>query len=125
MAQNGTARRLPTREEIPEEAKWRLDHIYSTDEAGEEEFQQLKKAVDQAGRYKGRVGESALTLLEALRMQDEIYNLLERVLQYAHDAPRTGKHQCPLPGHVPEGVSPLLPGGKRFGVSGAGGLGSS
>jgi len=83
MAQNGAAKRLPTREEIPEEAKWRLDHIYATDEAWEEEFQQLRQAVDQAGRYKGRVGESALTLLEALKMQDEIYNLLERVLQYA------------------------------------------
>ncbi len=39
--------------------------------------------MDQAGRYQGRVGESALTLLEAPQMQDEICNLLERVLQYA------------------------------------------
>lgn len=66
MAQNGMPKRVPARSELPEEAKWRLEDIYPTDEAWEEEFQRLKEAIGQAGRFQGKVGESAGTLLETL-----------------------------------------------------------
>lgn len=83
MAQNGMPKRVPARSELPEETKWRLEDIYPTDEAWEEEFQRLKEAIGQAGRFQGKVGESAGTLLETLKMQEEIWKMLDRVIQYA------------------------------------------
>lgn len=82
-AQGGGPRRLPTREEVPEEAKWRLEDIFASDEAWEAEFEQAKEAIAQAGRFQGRLGESAETFLAALKMNDELSNSLERIAQYA------------------------------------------
>ena len=113
MSQDGMARKLPTRSELPDEAKWRLEDIFPTDEAWEAEFQQLKEAVAQAGRYQGRVGESAQTLLAALKMQDELSNSLERVSQYAMHAQGRRQHQLSLPGDVPTGDRALCSGRQR------------
>jgi len=83
MSQEGIPKKVPARSEVPEEAKWRLSDIYPSDEAWEEDFQRLKEEIGRAGRFQGKVGESAETLLATLKMQEEIWKLLDRVGEYA------------------------------------------
>lgn len=47
---------LPTRKEIPDHYKWRLEDIYASDELWEQDFQQVKKLIDEAGAYRGKLG---------------------------------------------------------------------
>lgn len=83
MAQDVMPKRVPARSEVPEEAKWRLTDIFASDEAWEEAFQQAKAALADAGRYQGKVGESAQTLLATLKMYEDISRQLDRVAEYA------------------------------------------
>lgn len=74
---------LRQRSEIPEEMKWRLEDIFADDGQWEQAFRELQSEVERAGRFKGRVGESAATLLACFEMEDEIGQALERVYGYA------------------------------------------
>ncbi|MFA4886242.1 MAG: oligoendopeptidase F [Desulfotomaculaceae bacterium] len=74
---------LPTRKEIPDKYKWRLEDIYASDELWEQDFQQVKKLIDEAGDYRGRLGQSAGSLLETLRLEYRLQELNEKVFTYA------------------------------------------
>lgn len=74
---------VPTRAEISHEHKWELDAIYSQDETWEEDFNSLMPLVEQMEVYKGRLGESAQTLYDALQLRDKVSQQLERVFVYA------------------------------------------
>lgn len=78
-----TARVLPRREEIPAEYKWRLEDIYASDAAWEEDFKRVKALLDELGAYEGRVGEAASTLLAVLKMRDQVQETMERLFTYA------------------------------------------
>ncbi|HEX3015852.1 MAG TPA: oligoendopeptidase F [Desulfobacteria bacterium] len=80
MAENETA--LPRREEIPSEDKWRLEDIYADDQHWEQDFQKLKELITKVNRFKGTLQQPG-QLLGALRLQDEIGQLNERVFVYA------------------------------------------
>jgi oligoendopeptidase F len=84
MAEKKTAKSLPTRNEIPIEDTWRLEDIFPTDEAWEQEFQEVKKMIPKLSDYQGRLGESADVLYEALQYQDEVSMRLEKLYTYAH-----------------------------------------
>lgn len=77
-------KKLPLREEIKVEDTWRVEDIFATDDAWEEEFNRLKGELEGADRYKGRLSESADVLLEALELQNTIYESLGKVYVYAH-----------------------------------------
>ncbi|MCL6560575.1 MAG: oligoendopeptidase F, partial [Firmicutes bacterium] len=79
----GEKRRLPARQEIPEQYKWRLEDIYASDELWEQDFQLVQKMLPEAGAYRGRLGESARVLLEALQMEERLQELNEKVFVYA------------------------------------------
>ncbi|KAF1086216.1 Oligoendopeptidase F, plasmid [Sporotomaculum syntrophicum] len=75
---------LPTRKEIPDQYKWRLEDIYVSVEAWEQDF---RRALDLATRiesYKGKLGASARTLFEAFQLQDRLEALNEKLYTYAH-----------------------------------------
>lgn len=74
---------VPTRAELPVEYTWRLEDIYENDEAWETDFARLKELIAGAGRFEGKLGESAQILVEALEMETEIHKLLERIAGYA------------------------------------------
>ena len=74
---------VPARSEISEEHKWDLEAIYTQDAKWEEDYASLMPLVEGLSSYKGRLGESAQTLLEALRLRDEMSQVLERVFVYA------------------------------------------
>ena len=75
--------RIPKRSEIPEESKWALEDIYPSDEAWEADFEKFKSFPERVASYKGRLGESAGTLLEFLRLSDEIAVLADSLGNYA------------------------------------------
>ncbi|HVF98373.1 MAG TPA: oligoendopeptidase F, partial [Chloroflexia bacterium] len=74
---------VPTRSEISEEHKWDLEAIYNQEETWDEDFNSLMPLVERLTSYRGRLGESAQTLLEALRLRDDVSLVLERVFVYA------------------------------------------
>ncbi|WP_044893499.1 oligoendopeptidase F [Bacillus alveayuensis] len=84
MAEQSAVKKLPKREEINKEYTWRLEDIFATDEEWEKEFQEVKQAIPKIAEYKGKLGESAEILFEALKYQDQVMERLERLYTYAH-----------------------------------------
>ncbi|WP_231702611.1 oligoendopeptidase F [Desulfocucumis palustris] len=74
---------LPTRQEIPEQYKWRLEDIYPSDEAWEQDFKNAQKMAAEIEAYRGRLGESGRSLLEALRLEDKLQEMMEKIFTYA------------------------------------------
>jgi len=74
---------LPTRKEIPDQYKWRLEDIYASDELWEQDFQQVKKLSDEAAAYRGKLGQSARSLMEILQLEYRLQELNEKVYTYA------------------------------------------
>ena len=75
--------RIPKRSEVPEEFKWRLEDIYATDDAWKADFEKFKALPEKLVSFKGRLGESAKTLLEFLQLSDEISVLADSLFNYA------------------------------------------
>jgi oligoendopeptidase F len=84
MAENKAVKSLPSRSEIPVEDTWRLEDIFPTDEAWEQEFQEVKKMIPNILNYQGKLGESADVLYDALQYQDELSMRLGKLYTYAH-----------------------------------------
>lgn len=84
MAEHEDIQKLPSRSEIPPEMKWKLEDIYATDADWEAEFQKTLALLPDIEAYRGRVGESAHTLLEVNRLMDELAERATRLVVYAH-----------------------------------------
>ena len=76
-------RRIPARHDIPESDRWDLTHIYADDEAWEKDFAALQERYPQITRFRGKLAESASTLLDALEFEKSIDQPLERLGTYA------------------------------------------
>lgn len=75
---------LPKRSEVEKQFTWAIEDLYATDELWENEFNKLKGMLPKAEEYKGRLSESAKTLLEFLKLKDELGIMMERVYVYAN-----------------------------------------
>ena len=84
MANETTVKKLPARNEISPEDTWRLEDIFPSDEDWDQEYNEVQKLIPNAGKYQGRLGESAETLYEALQFQDHILSRLGKLYTYAH-----------------------------------------
>lgn len=84
MLEQKAVKKLPTRNEIQEELTWRLEDIYETDAKWEEEYKKILELIPSISDFKGKLGESSTTLLNALKRQDEIYFLLGKLYTYSH-----------------------------------------
>ena len=71
------------RSEVPEELTWRLEDMFESDEAWMAEYERLKELPAQIAAYRGRLGESAETLLAYLKEQDELELRLAPFYGYA------------------------------------------
>lgn len=74
--------RIPKRSEVPEEFKWALEDIYPSDEAWKADLEKLRGMPEKVEAYKGRLAESADTLLSFLRLSDEISVLADSLGNY-------------------------------------------
>lgn len=84
MFEQNTAKTLPDRNEIEESSTWRLEDIFQTDTEWEKEFQAIKELLPKLTEFKGKLGDSANNLLEALQYEDEISMRLGKLYTYAH-----------------------------------------
>lgn len=75
---------LKTREEVPKELTWDLEAIFETDEKWEEEYKQLAEDIPKISEYQGKVTESADTLLELFKLQDNLAIRLGKLYAYSH-----------------------------------------
>lgn len=75
---------VPFRQEIPQEFKWDLESVYATDEEWERDFAAVKELAEKIKGYSGRLGASAGTLLECLKLRDEIMVLGSQVIVFAN-----------------------------------------
>ncbi|MBT2215440.1 oligoendopeptidase F [Virgibacillus dakarensis] len=75
---------LPKRSEISEELKWKLEDIFATDDAWEEELQSLKNDIPKIEEFQGKLAESAQNLYDLLQMQDNLSMRLGKLFTYAH-----------------------------------------
>ncbi|MCP8968316.1 oligoendopeptidase F [Ectobacillus ponti] len=84
MSEQKTVKQLPARSEITMEDTWRLEDIFPTDEAWEQEFTAIKDMLPKISEFKGTLGQSAGNLLSLLQYQNEITMRLGKLYTYAH-----------------------------------------
>lgn len=72
-----------TRQDVPVEYRWRLEDIYPCDEQWEKDFKNVRELLVEMAVYRDRLVESGTTLLEALRLEDRIQELGEKLFAYA------------------------------------------
>ena len=71
------------RDQVPEEFTWNLKDMFESDEAWHKEYEALKEIPARIAAFKGRLGESAETLLDYLRLEDELSVRLNMLYGYA------------------------------------------
>ena len=76
--------KIPKRSEVSPENKWKLEHIYESNDLWEVDFENLKKLSAILMDFKGLIAESANTLSNSLKTNSEIDGLFEKVYVYAH-----------------------------------------
>ncbi|MBU5468518.1 oligoendopeptidase F [Virgibacillus sp. MSJ-26] len=79
-----STKELQTRNEVPEERTWKLEDIFATDDLWEEELESLRKDIPEILSFKGKVAESADTLYDVLKLQDNLSERLGKLYTYAH-----------------------------------------
>lgn len=84
MTNETTVKKLPARNEILPEDTWRLEDIFPSDDEWNKEYSEVQKLIPDAGKYQGRLGESAETLYAALQFQDHLLSRLGKLYTYAH-----------------------------------------
>ncbi|MBM7644037.1 oligoendopeptidase F [Scopulibacillus daqui] len=84
MSDKTKSKSLPTRDQIPEEEKWDLEAIFSSTQEWEKAFEHVKSLIPEVEAFKGKLGESANTLYQALQKQDELTMALGKLFAYAH-----------------------------------------
>jgi len=75
--------RVLKRTEVKAEHRWGLETVYPSNEAWEQDFQKVESLTPKLAGYQGKLGESAQTLLEAIKARDEISQLIEQVGSFA------------------------------------------
>jgi oligoendopeptidase F len=78
-----SAQTLPDRSEVPARDCWDLSSLFTDDPQWEKAFKALDDKVATYETFKGRLGESPQTLLEALRFDADFSRQAERVAIYA------------------------------------------
>ena len=77
------AKTIPARKDVPAKDKWDLSSIYKSDDEWEKALKSLPELTKKAAAYKGRLGESAITLLAALKELESANLVMETVYHYA------------------------------------------
>lgn len=78
-----TGTNVPPRSAIPESYRWKLEDIYKTNEQWEADFKSVLQELPGIEAYRGKLGESAKTLLACLQLRDEISRKVDKLLVYA------------------------------------------
>ncbi len=71
------------RKDMPEELTWRLEDIYTSDQAWQDSFQDLSEKMKSITKYKTKLGESADELAQCLKLDSDISKELSKLSSYA------------------------------------------
>jgi oligoendopeptidase F len=74
---------LPERSSIDDQFKWKLDHIYDTNDAWEMDFAAVKADIPNLAAFSGKLGDSPKTLLDFFTLRDKVSNTVEKMMVYA------------------------------------------
>lgn len=74
---------LPDRKDVPLEERWNLESIFPDTGAWQQAFQDVESRFSQAASFRGRLGESPQTLLQALKTIEQLAIDSLKVLVYA------------------------------------------
>ncbi len=77
------AKRLPTREEIAQEFKWKTEKIYKDTDAWEADFKKLKTMAVNIKKYEGKLSNPE-SLLEYFQVSEEVERIAEKLMVYSH-----------------------------------------
>ena len=75
--------KIPKRNEVPVENTWNLQDIFESDEAWLREYEELNALTEKIASYCGRLNESALTLLDFYKLQDDLTVRMSKFYGYA------------------------------------------
>jgi oligoendopeptidase F len=75
--------KTPTRADIPESDKWDLSHLFADVGKWQEDLAWLQQTYPRIGEWKGRVGESAQTLVRVLEFDKQLELKIERLYSFA------------------------------------------
>ncbi|PWK11252.1 oligopeptidase F [Tumebacillus permanentifrigoris] len=75
---------MKRRSEVNAEHQWDLGSMYESMDKWEADFKKVQDLFPKLEAYKGRLHESANTLLEALQRNDEVNEIVANVYTYAH-----------------------------------------
>ena len=76
-------KRIPERSEIAEQDKWAIHDIYATDELWEADLQKAKEMIPAFSAFAGKLGQSAQSLLDYMKLTEEIALLADALGNYA------------------------------------------
>ncbi|AXI08793.1 oligoendopeptidase F [Oceanobacillus zhaokaii] len=79
-----STKELPKRSEIAESLTWKLEDIFASDDQWSEELKSLQVAIPEVSKYQGKLGGSADTLFELLKLQDTLSERLGKLYTYSH-----------------------------------------
>ncbi|MCO8120444.1 oligoendopeptidase F [Stieleria sp. TO1_6] len=74
---------LPDRKDVPQADCWNLASLFPSDAEWETAYAELESQIDTYESFRGRLGESAETLLEALQFESDFSRKAERVAIYS------------------------------------------
>lgn len=74
---------LPTRAELPSEQKWNIEALFASEAAWREALEAARAAIPRLEPFKGRLGEAAQTLLQALLTREELTLKAYHTVMYA------------------------------------------
>lgn len=98
LAGQASAGSVPSRSEVPGELKWRLEDIYPTDGAFEEEFKALKGRMGEVDRFRGKLASSPEEMARCLNLQDQLSITMGKLYAYAvmrsHEDTSNPKYQA-------------------------------
>ena len=77
------AKTILPRCDVPEEFTWNLQDMFESDEAWFREYEAIKEMPARVAAFRGRLGESAESLLEYFRLEDELEVRLGMLYGYA------------------------------------------
>jgi oligoendopeptidase F len=75
--------RLPKRDQVPAQDTWDLASLFDDDTAWEAAFERYERRVKGYGKYRGKLGESAMMLAKCLEFDSQLDRLGERLGVYA------------------------------------------
>ncbi len=71
------------RSDVPKEYTWAVEDLYASDEDWKKDLENIKGMIPRFEAFQGKLGESADTLLDFLKLQDEVTVLVDRFANYS------------------------------------------